>query len=108
MELGATARLAMGNPTLRMLPAGLPCLLLMLPPLIDVQLRRYGLWNAQDELISRASFYCWMFLVIAVAAFLSAVVQQVAFGRVAQAVSGRVRVQLFGSILRQEVRGGCV
>ncbi|KAG2428637.1 hypothetical protein HXX76_011344 [Chlamydomonas incerta] len=56
-----------------------------------------------DELISKASFYCWMFFVIAVGGFLSALVQQVAFGRVAQAVSGRVRVQLFGSILRQEV-----
>eukprot|EP00198_Chlamydomonas_reinhardtii_P007814 XP_001697151.1 MDR-like ABC transporter [Chlamydomonas reinhardtii] len=62
-----------------------------------------AIFYISDMLISRASFYCWMFLVIAVAAFLSAVVQQVAFGRVAQAVSGRVRVQLFGSILRQEV-----
>ena len=60
----------------------------------------------QDELKSKASFYCWMFFVIAVSAFIALSVQQVAFGRVAQAVSGRVRVQLFGSILRQEVRGG--
>eukprot|EP00198_Chlamydomonas_reinhardtii_P007903 XP_001697240.1 MDR-like ABC transporter [Chlamydomonas reinhardtii] len=56
-----------------------------------------------DELKSKASFYCWMFFVIAVSAFIALSVQQVAFGRVAQAVSGRVRVQLFGSILRQEV-----
>ncbi len=36
-------------------------------------------------------------------ALLSLMAQSVAFGRVAQAVSGRIRVQLFGAILRQEV-----
>ncbi|KAG2428639.1 hypothetical protein HXX76_011345 [Chlamydomonas incerta] len=56
-----------------------------------------------NELKSKASFYCWMFFVIAMSAFITLSIQQVAFGRVAQAVSGRVRVQLFGSILRQEV-----
>lgn len=38
-------------------------------------------------------------------ALISLMAQSVAFGRVAQAVSGRIRVQLFGSILRQEVSG---
>ncbi|GFR42553.1 hypothetical protein Agub_g3460 [Astrephomene gubernaculifera] len=56
-----------------------------------------------SELKHEASFYCWMFFVIAMGAFSALLVQQAAFGRVAQKVSGRVRVALFGAILRQEV-----
>ncbi|GLI63941.1 hypothetical protein VaNZ11_007082 [Volvox africanus] len=56
-----------------------------------------------SELKKQASFYCWMFFVIACGAFLALLVQQIAFGRVAQVVSNRVRVELFGAIIRQEV-----
>ncbi|KXZ43925.1 hypothetical protein GPECTOR_77g22 [Gonium pectorale] len=56
-----------------------------------------------SELRRRASFYSWMFFVIGVGGFVSLLSQQVAFGRVAQAVAGRVRAQLFGAILHQEV-----
>ncbi|KXZ51733.1 hypothetical protein GPECTOR_11g18 [Gonium pectorale] len=64
-----------------------------------------GIFYTTDtiQLKKDASFYCWMFFVIAMGAFISLLLQQVAFGRVAQAVAGRVRVQLFGAILRQEV-----
>ncbi|KAG2490598.1 hypothetical protein HYH03_010991 [Edaphochlamys debaryana] len=56
-----------------------------------------------SELKSQASFYCWMFFVIAVGSFAMLLLQGVAFGRVARVVAGRVRVELFGSILRQEI-----
>ncbi|GIL71759.1 hypothetical protein Vretimale_808 [Volvox reticuliferus] len=56
-----------------------------------------------SELKKEASFYSWMFFVIACGAFLALLVQQIAFGRVAQVVSNRVRVELFGAIIRQEV-----
>ncbi|GIL45935.1 hypothetical protein Vafri_3054 [Volvox africanus] len=56
-----------------------------------------------SELKKEASFYCWMFFVIACGAFLALLIQQIAFARVAQVVSNRVRVELFGAIIRQEV-----
>ncbi|GLC41172.1 hypothetical protein PLESTM_001163200 [Pleodorina starrii] len=56
-----------------------------------------------SELKKQAAFYCWMFFVIACGSFAALMTQQVAFARVAQVVSNRVRVELFGAIIRQEV-----
>lgn len=52
---------------------------------------------------SRASFYAWMFFVVACGTLLSVSIQQTCFAHMAQQLSRRVRVMLLGSILNQEV-----
>jgi len=56
-----------------------------------------------DYMKSRASFYCWMFFVIACGALISLAIQQYCFGIVGQQLGRRVRILLFGAMLRQEV-----
>jgi len=57
----------------------------------------------QEKLLRDASFYAWMFFVIAVASLLGNALQQVFLGRMGQELGRRVRTLLFASILRQEV-----
>uniref|UniRef100_A0A7S0R4U3 ATP-binding cassette transporter n=1 Tax=Chlamydomonas leiostraca TaxID=1034604 RepID=A0A7S0R4U3_9CHLO len=56
-----------------------------------------------DHMKSRASFYSWMFFVIACGALITLAIQQTCFSYMAQHLSRRVRVMLLGSILRQDV-----
>jgi ATP-binding cassette subfamily B (MDR/TAP) protein 1 len=50
-----------------------------------------------------ASFFCWMFFVIACGALVATALQQWSFAVAGQALARRVRVMLFKSMLRQEI-----
>lgn len=56
-----------------------------------------------SQLVSTASFYCWMFFAIACAIFVAATLQQYSFAVMGAALSRRVRQMLFRSILRQDI-----
>eukprot|EP00775_Hariotina_reticulata_P008041 gene8041-8236_t len=55
------------------------------------------------DLLSKASFYAWMFFVVACGVLAATALQQWAFGVAGQALSRRVRLLLFKAMLRQEI-----
>lgn len=56
-----------------------------------------------SQLLATASFYSWMFFVIACGVFLATTLQQWSFAVMGAALSRRVRQMLFRSILRQDI-----
>lgn len=56
-----------------------------------------------NQLRSTASFYGWMFFVIACGVFIAATLQQWSFAVMGAALSRRIRQMLFRSILRQDI-----
>jgi ATP-binding cassette subfamily B (MDR/TAP) protein 1 len=55
------------------------------------------------DLLNKASFYSWMFFVVACGVLAATALQQWAFGVAGQALSRRVRLLLFKAMLRQEI-----
>lgn len=51
----------------------------------------------------KSSFYSWMFFVVACGMLLCNTVQQWSFGVMGQRLARRIRVMLFGAMLRQEI-----
>lgn len=56
-----------------------------------------------DELKSNASFYAWMFFLIACVILLATTAQQWSFAVMGQALSRRVRLMLFKAMLKMEI-----
>lgn len=57
----------------------------------------------QDEIRTEASFYCWMFFVVACGGLICSTTMYWSFGVMGQGLARRFRTALFGALLRQEV-----
>jgi ATP-binding cassette subfamily B (MDR/TAP) protein 1 len=55
------------------------------------------------KLREAASFFCWMFFVIACGVLIATALQQWSFAVAGQALARRVRLMLFKAMLRQEI-----